>query len=122
VQLGVRSVETGQREVMRSLDASRWDTFRHLELKSTLPYVFAGMEVGIVFAIIGTIVGEYLGGNEGLGYLVVRTLNELDAPALFAVIILLSVLGLLLYAVVNSLKRFVIPWHESVYGQRDVNA
>jgi NitT/TauT family transport system permease protein len=122
VQLGVRSVDAGQREVMRSLDASRWDTFRHLELKSTLPYVFAGMEVGIVFAIIGTIVGEYLGGNEGLGYLVVRTLNELDAPALFAVIILLSVLGLLLYAVVNSLKRFVIPWHESVYGQRDVNA
>jgi NitT/TauT family transport system permease protein len=52
----------------------------------------------------------------------VRTLNELDAPALFAVIILLSVLGLLLYAIVNSLKRFVIPWHESVYGQRDVNA
>jgi NitT/TauT family transport system permease protein len=122
VQLGVRSVEAGHREVMRSLDATRWQTFRHLELKSTLPYVFAGMEVGIVFAIIGTIVGEYLGGSEGLGYLVVRTLNELNAPALFAVIILLSALGLLLYFVVSALKRFFIPWHESVYAQRDVNA
>ncbi|HEV2778381.1 MAG TPA: ABC transporter permease [Actinophytocola sp.] len=121
VQLGVRSVEAGQRDVMRSLNASRWQTFQHLELKSTLPYVFAGMEVGIVFAIIGTIVGEYLGGSEGLGYLVVRTLNDLDAPALFAVIILLSALGLLLYFVVNGLKRFVIPWHESVYSQLDVN-
>lgn len=121
VQLGVRSVEAGQRDVMRSLNASRWQTFKHLELKSTMPYVFAGMEVGIVFAIIGTIVGEYLGGNEGLGYLVVRTLNDLDAPALFAVIILLSVLGLLLYFVVNGLKRFFIPWHESVYSQLDVN-
>ncbi|GLW09305.1 ABC transporter permease [Microtetraspora sp. NBRC 13810] len=121
VQLGVRSVEAGQREVMRSLNASRWQTFLHLELKSTMPYVFAGLEVGIVFAIIGTIVGEYLGGSEGLGYLVVRTLNELDAPALFAVIILLSVLGLLLYFVVHGLKRFFIPWHESVYGQQDVN-
>jgi NitT/TauT family transport system permease protein len=121
VQLGVRSVEAGQRDVMRSLNASRWETFKHLELKSTMPYVFAGMEVGIVFAIIGTIVGEYLGGSEGLGYLVVRTLNDLDAPALFAVIILLSVLGLLLYFVVNGLKRFVIPWHESVYSQQDVN-
>jgi NitT/TauT family transport system permease protein len=119
VQLGVRSVEAGQREVMRSLNASRWQTFKHLELKSTMPYVFAGMEVGIVFAIIGTIVGEYLGGSEGLGYLVVRTLNELNAPALFAVIILLSVLGLLLYFVVNGLKRFFIPWHESVYSQQD---
>lgn len=121
VQLGVRSVDAGQRDVMRSLNASRWNTFKHLELKSTMPYVFAGMEVGIVFAIIGTIVGEYLGGNEGLGYLVVRTLNELDAPALFAVIILLSGLGLLLYLVVNGLKRFVIPWHESIYAQQDVN-
>lgn len=122
VQLGVRSVEAGQRDVMRSLNASRWQTFRHLDLKSTMPYVFAGMEVGIVFAIIGTIVGEYLGGSEGLGYLVVRTLNELDAPALFAVIILLSALGLALYFVVHGLKRFVIPWHESVYSQQDVNA
>jgi NitT/TauT family transport system permease protein len=121
VQLGVRSVEAGQRDVMRSLNASRWQTFQHLELKSMLPYVFAGMEVGIVFAIIGTIVGEYLGGSEGLGYLVVRTLNDLDAPALFAVIILLSALGLLLYFIVNGLKRFVIPWHESVYSQLDVN-
>ncbi|SDL95263.1 NitT/TauT family transport system permease protein [Nonomuraea maritima] len=121
VQLGVRSVEAGQREVMRSLNASRWQTFRHLELKSTMPYVFAGMEVGIVFAIIGTIVGEYLGGSEGLGYLVVRTLNELNAPALFAVIILLSVLGLLLYFAVHGLKRFFIPWHESVYGLQDGN-
>jgi NitT/TauT family transport system permease protein len=121
VQLGVRSVEPGQREVMRGLNASRWQTFKYLELKSTMPYVFAGMEVGIVFAIIGTIVGEYLGGSEGLGYLVVRTLNELNAPELFAVIILLSALGLLLYFVVHGLKRFFIPWHESVYGQQDVN-
>jgi NitT/TauT family transport system permease protein len=121
VQLGVRSVDAGQRDVMRSFDASRWQTFRHLDLKSTMPYVFAGMEVGIVFAIIGTIVGEYLGGSEGLGYLVVRTLNELDAPALFAVIILLSVLGLALYFVVHGLKRFVIPWHESVYSQQEVD-
>jgi NitT/TauT family transport system permease protein len=121
VQLGVRSVEPGQRDVMRSLNASRWHTFKHLDLRSTMPYVFAGMEVGIVFAIIGTIVGEYLGGSEGLGYLVVRTLNDLDAPGLFAVIILLAVLGFALYFVVNGLKRFVIPWHESVYGERDVN-
>lgn len=122
VQLGVRSVDPGQREVMRSLNAGRWQTFKHLELKSTMPYVFAGMEVAIVLAIIGTIVGEYLGGSEGLGYLVVRTLNELNAPALFATIILLSALGLLLYFIVNGLKRFVIPWHESVYGQREMSS
>jgi NitT/TauT family transport system permease protein len=114
VMLGVRSVEPGHREVMRSLDASRWQTFAALDFHSTLPYVFAGMEVGIVFALIGAIVGEYLGGNEGLGYMVVVSLNALDAPQLFAVIILLAALGSVLFFAVNSLKRWMIPWHESV--------
>ncbi len=116
VMLGVRSVEPGHRDVMRSLDASRWQTFASLDFHSTLPYVFAGMEVGIVFALIGAIVGEYLGGNEGLGYMVVVSLNALDAPQLFAVIILLAVLGSLLYFAVTGLKRLMIPWHDSVIG------
>lgn len=114
VMLGVRSVSPGHRDVMRSLDASPWQQFSSLDFHSTLPYVFAGMEVGIVFALIGAIVGEYLGGNEGLGYMVVVSLNALDAPQLFAVIILLAALGLILFLAVNGLKRFMIPWHESV--------
>jgi len=118
VMLGVRSVEPGQREVMRSLGASRWQTFRHLDFHSTLPYVFAGMEVGIVFALIGAIVGEYLGANEGLGNLVVVSLNALDAPQLFAVIILLAALGSVLYFAVTGVKRLMIPWHDSVIQGR----
>jgi len=114
VMLGVRSVDPGHRDVMRSLDAGRWQTFRCLDFHSTLPYVFAGMEVGIVFALIGAIVGEYLGGNEGLGYMVVVSLNSLDAPQLFAVIVLLAVLGSVLFFAVTGLKRFLIPWHDSV--------
>jgi NitT/TauT family transport system permease protein len=116
VMLGVRSVDRGHRDVMRGLGASKWATFTNLELKSTLPYIFAGAEVGIVFAVIGAIVGEYLGGSEGLGHLVVKSLNALDAPQLFAVIVLLSVMGSLLYAAVTLTKRLMIPWHDSVAG------
>ncbi|WP_199506338.1 ABC transporter permease [Geodermatophilus sp. TF02-6] len=116
VMLGVRSVDRGHRDVMRGLGASRWATFRDLELPSTLPYIFAGAEVGIVFAVIGAIVGEYLGGSEGLGHLVVRSLNALDAPQLFAVIVLLAIMGSLLYAAVTLTKRLLIPWHDSVSG------
>lgn len=118
--LGVRSVELGHREVMKSLNAGRWKTFTNLELRSVLPYLFTGMESAIVLAVIGTIVGEYLGGSEGLGYMVVTTLNALDSPALFAVIAILSVVGLALYFIVSSLKRFFIPWHESVYAHREI--
>lgn len=114
VLLGVRSVDPGHRDVMRSLNAGRWQTFWSLEFHSTLPYVFAGMEVGIVFAVIGAIVGEYLGGSQGLGYMVVVTLNALNAPELFAVIILLAGLGFLLFFAVNGAKHLMIPWHESV--------
>jgi NitT/TauT family transport system permease protein len=112
--LGVRSVEPGHRDVMRGLNAGRWATFWRLDYHSTLPYVFAGMEIGIVFAIIGAVVGEYLGGSQGLGYMVVVSLNALNAKQLFAVITILTLLGFALFLAVIALKRLFIPWHESV--------
>lgn len=121
VLLGVRSVERGQREVMRSLNATRAQTFSQLEMRSLQPYLFAGMEVAIVLATIGAIVGEYLGGNVGLGAMVVRAMNSLDAARTFALILLLSLIGLVLYLIVNEAKRFFIPWHESVYGLREIS-
>jgi NitT/TauT family transport system permease protein len=113
VILGVRSVDVGHRDVMRSLNASRWETFRRLEYPSTLPYILAGMEVGIVFAVVGAVVGEYLGGDQGLGYRIVTSLNNLQAETLFAVILVLTIFGFLLYLAVVALKRFLIPWHDS---------
>jgi NitT/TauT family transport system permease protein len=113
VILGVRSVDSGHRDVMRSLNAGRWQTFRRLEYPSTLPYILAGMEVGIVFAVVGAVVGEYLGGDQGLGYRIVTSLNNLEAETLFAVILVLTLLGFLLYLAVVVLKRFLIPWHAS---------
>src|SRR5690606_13032895 len=98
------------------LNASRLQTFTQLEMRSLLPYLFAGMEVAIVLSTIGAIVGEYLGGNVGLGAMVVRAMNSLDAAQTFALILLLSLIGLALYLIVNEAKRFAIPWHESVYG------
>lgn len=120
--LGVRSVEQGQREVMKSLNATRWQTLLQLEMRSVQPYLFAGMEVGIVLATTGAIVGEYIAGSQGLGFLVVSSMNQLDAALTFALILWLSILGLVLYLVVNELKRFFIPWHESVYGLRETMA
>jgi NitT/TauT family transport system permease protein len=111
--LGVRSVDEGQKDVMKSLNASRWQTFRRLEYPSTLPYILAGMEVAIIFAVIGAIVGEYLGGDQGLGYQIVTSLNNLEAERLFAVIFCLTLFGFILYLAVIALKRFLIPWHAS---------
>ncbi|MCY4238422.1 MAG: ABC transporter permease [Rhodospirillaceae bacterium] len=117
--LGVKSVDTGHREVMRSLNASRWHTFWRLELPSALPYVLTGMEIGVVLAIIGAVVGEYLGGNAGLGHMAVAAMNAYQTNQLFAVIILLTGLGFSFYVTITALRRLIVPWHESVFVNRD---
>lgn len=115
--LGIKSVERGHRDVMLALNASRWQTFRDVELPSALPFILTGMEVGIVLATIGAIVGEYLGGSLGLGYMAVATLNAFDVQAMFGVIMILTILGLILYFLVVMLRRYLTPWHESVAGR-----
>jgi NitT/TauT family transport system permease protein len=112
--LGMKSVERGHRDVMTSLNATRWQTFRDMELPHALPFILTGMEVGIVLAIIGAIVGQYLGGSSGLGHLAVARLNAFDTPGMFAVILALTVMGFVLYFAVVKLRGFVTPWHEAV--------
>ena len=111
--LGVKSVESGHRDVMTSLNASRFAVFYRLELPSSLPYILTGMEVGIVLAIIGAIVGEYLGGNSGLGYLLISKMNAFETDGLFAVMIHMTILGFVFYFAVGVLRRLLIPWHQS---------
>jgi NitT/TauT family transport system permease protein len=112
--LGFKSVYRGHREVLMSLNASRWQTITQLEFQSALPYILSGMEMGIVLSIIGAVVGEFLGGSEGLGVLAVREMNSFNTTALFAVIIHLSIVGFIFYALLVGSRRFLIPWHESV--------
>ncbi|TAK80565.1 MAG: ABC transporter permease [Betaproteobacteria bacterium] len=112
--LGIKSVDSGHNDVMTVLNAGRWQRFITLELPSSLPAVLAGMEVGIVLAIIGAVVGEYLGGSTGLGHLAVASLNDYKVGMMFAVIILLTAMGFLLYLLVGALKKLLIPWHDSV--------
>jgi NitT/TauT family transport system permease protein len=115
--LGFKSVYRGHREVMMSLNASRWQTITQLEFQSSLPYILTGMEMGIVLSIIGAVVGEFLGGSVGLGVLAVREMNSYNTTALFAVVIHLSIIGFIFYALLVGCRRFFIPWHESVQVQ-----
>jgi NitT/TauT family transport system permease protein len=111
--LGVKSIEEGHRDVMVSLNATRWQIFRRLELPSALPYIITGLEVGIVLAIIGAIVGEYLGGSSGLGHLLIARLNAFETDQMFAVLIHMSLLGFTFYFLIGALRRRLIPWHAS---------
>ncbi|GAA1933609.1 ABC transporter permease [Nocardioides hwasunensis] len=111
--LGIRSVEPGHRDLMRVIQAPWWKRVLSLDVPSAMPAILTGIELGIVFAITGAIVGEYLGGDDGLGALATVMLASLRTDQLFAVVIVMTVLGFLLYAVVAAIRRFAIPWHES---------
>jgi NitT/TauT family transport system permease protein len=111
--LGVKSIDEGHRDVMTSLNATRWQIFKRLELPSALPYILTGLEVGIVLAIIGAIVGEYLGGNTGLGALLIARMNAYETDQMFAVLIHMSLLGFAFYFAIGALRKVLIPWHQS---------
>ncbi len=110
---GIRAVEPGHRDLAATLCATRWQRLRFVVLPSALPSILTGMEVGVVLATIGAVVAEYLAGGEGLGWLAVASLNQLQVADLFAVIVLLAALGFVAYAAIASLRRVLVPWHPS---------
>lgn len=110
---GIRAVEPGQLDLAATLQTSRWQRLKLIELRAALPSILTGMEVAIVLATVGAVVAEYLSGGEGLGWLAVINLNQLQVDRLFAVIVLLCIVGVLLYVTVAGLRRLLIPWHPS---------
>jgi NitT/TauT family transport system permease protein len=110
---GIRAVEPGHLELAATLQASRWQRLWLIEIRSALPSILTGMEVAIVLATVGAVVAEYLSGGEGLGWLAVTNLNQLQVDRLFAIIALLCVVGVVLYGAVAGLRRLLVPWHPS---------
>ncbi len=108
---GLASADKDTVMLFRSLGASRWQTLRKLKLPAALPFVFAGLKTASVFAVVGAVVGEYLGGGGGLGELVRLSSQQLRMDRVFALIFYLSLVGLALFAVVGLLERKVVFWH-----------
>jgi len=105
---GLASPTHDEQELFRSLRASRWQTFRRLRLPSALPFLFAGLRIGAILSIVGATVSEYVGANRGLGALIVAAQGTLDTPLMFAVFVLLTVIGLAFYALVVLVEWFVL--------------
>jgi NitT/TauT family transport system permease protein len=111
--LGVRSISGEQRDLFTVIRAPLLKRIVSLDVPAVLPYLLTGVETASVLAVTGAIVGEYLAGNEGLGALVVITLNSMRVDQMFATIVALAVFGFVFYAVIASIRRFAVPWHDS---------
>lgn len=114
---GLTSVPASAIELMRSYAASELTIFRRVRLPSSLPYVFAGLKVGTVLAMIGAIVGDYFGGAPGaLGVQIRRWVGIFAFDQAWAGIVLASVLGIVFYGAVAIAERLAMGWHPSVRG------
>jgi putative hydroxymethylpyrimidine transport system permease protein len=107
---GLQSVDRAQVKMLRTLNASRLDIFRHLELPSSLPYLFSGAKIAAAVAVIGAVFGELVGSDAGLGHAIQIGTAQLLTARVFAAVLLLSLMAIGLFAVVSALERWAVPW------------
>ena len=107
---GFLSVERDRLELMASLDASRWQMFWLVKLPSAAPLIFAGLNLGIVYALLGALVAEFIGAQRGMGVMVLQLQSVNDTAGVFAVLIVLAVVGYLLITAVRMIQRRVVFW------------
>jgi NitT/TauT family transport system permease protein len=111
--VGLRSSEEDRVNLMRSLAASRWQIFWMLQLPNAMPYIFAGLEIAMIFALLGAIVAELVGAESGLGMLIQSMNFTMDVAGQFSVLLILSALGLILNGIVTAFRRRVLFWDAS---------
>ena len=107
---GLRDTDADARKLLRSLDASRWQTLRMLELPSALPATFTGIKIAAAVAVIGAVFGEWSGSDAGLGHALLTANGQLETARAFAATLLLFLLAVALYGAFALLERRVVDW------------
>ena len=110
--VGLRSVEEDLVDLMRSLQASRWQVFAMLEVPAALPVLLGGLKVGVTLSVIGAVVGEFVGADRGLGFLINLSRGILDTPLMFVALFTLVVIALGLYLVVALAESALLSWRK----------
>ncbi|MGO1235446.1 MAG: ABC transporter permease [Microbacterium gubbeenense] len=113
---GLRSVDPEILQLTSTMGAGRIKTFLKVRLPAALPELLGGLKVAATLAVTGAVVGEFVGANEGLGYVILQANGNLDTAMLFAALIIMSLMGVLLFAIIQIAERFLIPWHASRRG------
>ncbi|HSO26965.1 MAG TPA: ABC transporter permease, partial [Anaerolineales bacterium] len=112
--VGLRSVSSEMIDLSRSMGASRMQIFTRFRLPTSLPYLFSGLKVAATLAVVGAVVGEFVGADKGLGYLLLVTNSNLQTALMFATIVALTAQGLVLFYIIQVLENWLIPWHITV--------
>jgi NitT/TauT family transport system permease protein len=107
---GLRSAEPEKIDLMRSLSATRFETYRIVKLPNAAPFIFAGLDMAVVYALLGAIVAEFLGAQQGMGVVITQAQSVSDVAGVFAALVILGVLGIVLHSSVRRLEHRVVHW------------
>jgi NitT/TauT family transport system permease protein len=110
---GLVSVERDRIDLMLSLKATPWTTFRLIKFPTALPYIFAGLEMAVTYSVLGAVVGEFVGGNSGLGVLILSRNAALDISGSMATLVLLAIIGIALQRLVSLARARILFWAPS---------
>lgn len=113
---GLSGVDPELVNLLKSAGASEWRIFRTVRVPSALPSLFSASKLAITFAVTGAVIGEWIGGQSGLGYLMRFQNDAFDVSGMFATVVVLSVLGVLLFASVSLAEYVLLPWHRDEAG------
>ncbi len=120
--VGLRSVAPEMIDLAKSMGATRMQIFTQFRLPTSLPYLFSGLKVAATLAVAGAVVGEFVGADKGLGYLLLVTNSNMQTALMFATIVALTIIGLVFFYVIELLESLLIPWHVSQRGREDASA
>ena len=109
--VGLRSIAPEMIDLARSMGASQMQIFREFRLPTSLPYLFSGLKVAATLSVAGAVVGEFVGSDKGLGYLLLVTNSNMQTALMFATIVVLTIIGLIFFYVIEFLESLLIPWH-----------
>ena len=117
--VGLRSMSSEMVDLAKSMGASNWQIFAQFRLPTSLPYMFSGLKVASTLAVVGAVVGEFVGADQGLGYLLLVANSNLETALMFGTIVALTALGVVLFYTVQILENLLIPWHITVRGTQE---
>jgi NitT/TauT family transport system permease protein len=109
---GLKAADAEYFELFKSMNASRWKEFRKLRLPFCMPYLFAALKISSSLAVVGAIVGEFVGASSGLGYLILVSSSHLDTPILFTAIFASALTGIAMFHAINWIEARTVFWQK----------
>lgn len=115
--VGLKAINQDMIDLIHSMNATKWQVFQKVRIPNSLPFIFSGLKIATAFATVGAVVGEFVGSDKGLGYVLIVSNSMLETPRLFATLLPLSLIGVLLYSAVARIEKVLIPWDVAVRGE-----